>query len=148
MRGQLFDERTIARFKAKYTETTEGCWIWKAARDTRGYGLFWHANHHNKAHRFSWMLANQQSIPEDLQVRHTCDCKPCVRPDHLILGTGADNKQDWLDRGFIPTNVCIEGHEMTEANTYYSIRPENGRQRRHCRACRKLAKLAMRKNKP
>jgi hypothetical protein len=50
------------------------------------------------AHRVTYMLMNGP-IPEDLVVRHTCDNPPCVRPDHLVVGTSGDNTQDCIERG-------------------------------------------------
>ena len=31
-------------------------------------------------------------------VRHTCDNKLCINPDHLVLGTHNDNVQDRVNR--------------------------------------------------
>jgi len=36
---------------------------------------------------------------EGLVVRHSCDNPPCMNPEHLLLGTQADNVQDMMDRG-------------------------------------------------
>lgn len=46
----------------------------------------------------AWMLTNGP-IPDGLQVLHRCDNPPCVRPDHLFLGTIMDNMHDKAQKG-------------------------------------------------
>lgn len=82
-------------------EKTDGCWLWMSARDRDGYGRF-KAEHegvlHKTAHRYSYHL-NKGKIPFGLQICHTCDVPACVRPDHMLLGTGADNMADKMAKG-------------------------------------------------
>lgn len=72
------------------------CTEWEGTRDSAGYGI---TRTGGRAHRLAWITANESEIPIGMVVRHTCDNPPCVNPEHLILGTEADNVRDMIDRG-------------------------------------------------
>lgn len=74
------------------------CMIWSGARDKNGYGLFKLKRKMLKAHRVSWEM-HRGSIPKGLLVCHRCDCPPCVKPEHLFIGSAKDNTQDMIRKG-------------------------------------------------
>lgn len=75
-----------------------GCWIYKTAvKWGRGYGQFWLNGKTIPAHRASYILF-KGPIPPGLFVLHQCDDPPCVNPDHLHLGTRADNAREAVER--------------------------------------------------
>lgn len=77
----------------------EGCWEWQGGRATKlqyGYMSLGHSSAY--AHRISWQIAHG-SIQTGLCVLHRCDNPPCVRPDHLFLGTRRDNMTDKIEKG-------------------------------------------------
>lgn len=75
------------------------CWEWIGSRNRSGYGNVRHNGKGAKAHRVSWEMA-YGPIPKGLHVRHLkCDNPPCVRPEHLALGTVAANMRDRDSKG-------------------------------------------------
>lgn len=84
----------------------EGCWLWKGSiYDTgMGYGVLSYQSKHLQAHRVSYELEYGE-IPVGLCVLHKCDNPPCVRPDHLFLGTRKDNAEDRHRKGRTRTDA-------------------------------------------
>lgn len=140
------------RFWAK-VEKSDCCWNW-TGKPNNGYGMIGDTSGKMiYAHRFSWELHNGSKVPSGLVVRHKCDNKMCVNPDHLEIGTQKDNIADMINRGrkaiiagddhyFGKRTHCSNGHEFTEDNTYW--RPCGGRA---CKICCKNRAAEYRKRK-
>ncbi len=81
----------------RHVHKSDGCWEWTGSIKD-GYGQFKVDGAPIRAHRFSWLL-HFGSIPQELLVCHHCDNPPCVRPDHLFLGTVQINAADMTRKG-------------------------------------------------
>jgi len=93
------DTRTVERRFWDRVDKSAGCWIWTGYRYPSGYGQFPRAPGDPwRAHRFAWVLT-YGDIPDGVFVCHRCDNPPCVRPDHLFLGTADDNSRDMRAKG-------------------------------------------------
>lgn len=86
------DRDLASRLLAKVLQT-ERCWEWQGQKHPKGYGTLLKAGKKLLTHRASWII-HYGAIPNELRVLHRCDNPPCVRPDHLFLGTNGDNWRD------------------------------------------------------
>lgn len=80
------------------------CWTWTGPVDRKGYGYMYvrpgkGGGVHRFTHRVSYELSTGRPIPDNMLVCHRCDNPPCVRPDHLFLGTQSDNLKDMRTKG-------------------------------------------------
>lgn len=83
------------------TRLGPGCWQWTGPDNGTGYARIGVGGGYAMAHRLVFM-ANHGPIPPGMVVRHTCDNRRCVNPDHLVLGTQDDNVRDMVERGRCP----------------------------------------------
>jgi HNH endonuclease len=114
----------IERFLPK-VGITDGCWEWQGVKDPCGYGRLTIGSRTDGtrqpaacAHRVAYEMWVGE-VPDDSHVLHKCDNPACVRPDHLWLGSNADNIRDrdqkrrhWAHRGkylvtFQAMSLCV-----------------------------------------
>lgn len=96
----------------------DGCWPFTTRLNRQGYGRYGNA----LAHRVAWELWTGETLrpyPDEV-VCHRCDNPSCVRPDHLFVGTQADNIRDAQRKGRLspaphgPRERCRRGHLFAE----------------------------------
>lgn len=111
-------DRKAFIFNKSLPEPNSGCWIWLGEHRADGYGESWAFGRREAAHRASFRIFHGP-IPSDLMVRHKCDTRCCVNPDHLELGTQADNVRDCVERGRKARGPKSGRAKLTDADVLY-----------------------------
>ena len=72
------------------------CWEWPGRFGTHGYGVY---GRNSLAHRLAWRLSRGSDPARGYVIRHRCDNRRCIRPQHLRLGTQRENVGDMWRNG-------------------------------------------------
>jgi hypothetical protein len=95
-KGRPLLERMMER---ALPEPNSGCWLWIGGLYFRGYGMaFLPGGKPALAHR-AMLIAHGVALKDEDVVCHRCDMPCCVNPDHLFVGTQADNLRDMCAKG-------------------------------------------------
>lgn len=78
----------------------EACWPYQGCLNRGGYGVKnpGRAGGSHLAHVQVFEATYGPRIP-GLDVRHRCDTRACINPDHLLQGTRKQNMEDMVERG-------------------------------------------------
>ena len=93
-RSRALKRRTTHFWTKTNPVSSHECWEWIGFKDGNGYGRYGRI----LAHRIAYELTLGE-IPRGMAVCHKCDNPGCVNPDHLWIGTQADNVRDMLAKG-------------------------------------------------
>lgn len=122
----LTENRTIKqRWKVKTIEDhiaesvfpcpNTGCWWWAGTIDANtGYGQLSMDHKTVRAHRAMYQYFHNRVLTPDIFLRHKCDNKLCVNPDHLIEGNHQDNMNDMTSRNRQAKGSRNGGHKLVE----------------------------------
>ena len=90
----------------EWSEQTNGCWnLISHSLSTQGYPSIKRNEKRSNAHRFIYEECFGW-VPRGMVVRHKCDNRLCINPEHLELGTQKDNTHDKSRNGTWPGGEC------------------------------------------
>lgn len=90
---------TNGKKELEYEINQDGCYICIShSTGSGGYPVLKRNGKFTRGHRLVYEQIHGP-IPPGMIVRHTCDVRNCINPNHLVLGTPADNVRDMHNRG-------------------------------------------------
>lgn len=92
----------FSRITDNITKQANGCWLWNKSTNSAGYGQLSENKKYWLAHRYA--LSCKKPVADSDIVRHLCHTPRCCNPEHLLVGTHADNYKDSLDK-YISANL-------------------------------------------
>lgn len=97
------------------------CWEFTKSKKSKGYGQIYVRRVHSPvtASRLAWEI-QYGPIPDGLGVLHRCDNPPCVRGEHLFLGTVRDNAIDMVAKG----RAFLQHHSFPGDPHWSHVQPE------------------------
>lgn len=94
---------TLSSFWSKLkTNPATGCEEWTGATNSDGYGVVRVLKSGSGSIRYAHRLAltlDLGDLPETAVVMHACDNRKCCNPDHLSVGTWAENMDEMIEKG-------------------------------------------------
>lgn len=95
MPKKKLEKRTL--FMSHVEIHDDGCWVWTAAKNNVGYGMFRYDGKMRTAHRCIMDMEGHDI--QGHEVYHTCNKYECVNPDHLRVGSKTDRAQMMTTKG-------------------------------------------------
>lgn len=114
-----YNRRWFARMRARTLINERGCFIWTGPQSTKGYPMHPHRSHHTMGHRIAYILTYGIELTREQFVCHRCDERRCWNPEHMFIGSTAENQQDSIakrrQRNTKKTH-CWRGHPFSGTN--------------------------------
>jgi hypothetical protein len=103
-----------------------GCWLWRGWLSSKGYSRLRDGAKFVYGHRALWIELHGP-LSAGQCVCHRCDVPRCVNPEHLFVGSNADNHADKIAKGRQARGEGIAQAKLT-AQQVLAIRAHPGRQ--------------------
>lgn len=106
-------DMTIGERLSFWSERQGACLVWTGSLTRSGYGQAYAGDYqYASAHRMAYEHAHGP-IAAGLIVRHKCDNRACIEPEHLELGSHQDNMSDMVERQRSLSGERNPAHKLT-----------------------------------